>query len=144
MKSGLSFSKAWSDTDLVEFEIRATDGLSVFCNKVYVDHAALDETVAGLDAFKRQMRGGVYDMAFGSFGPEYASGAFLARLHFHAPGRLAITVKAESEWRPFKAEKVASNATLYLSSEPALLDNFIEELRSVAKGDATEASLWSA
>ena len=37
--------------------------------------------------------------------------------------------------------KVASRATLYLKTEPALLDNFIVELGQLRDGETNEASL---
>jgi hypothetical protein len=78
-----------------------------------------------------------------SSGPEYAGGAFHARLHFHEPGhgRIFITVRAESAWHDFTLSKVASRATLYFTSEPALLDNFITDLAHLKAGEADEAFL---
>jgi hypothetical protein len=85
--------------------------------------------------------GGIYDIEFGKFGPEFANGAFHARLHFHpdARGHLFVTVHAESDWRPFGKKEVASRASLYLKSEPVLLDNFIGELRSMISGSNDKA-----
>jgi hypothetical protein len=86
--------------------------------------------------------GGIYDMEFGKFGREYANGAFQARLHFHPDcrGHLFITVRAESEWSPFSKSEVASRATLYLKSEPGLLDKFIGEMRKVLCGTQGKAT----
>lgn len=144
MKAGITIKQVWSDNDLVEFKITSSDGTSTFCNKVYAGHQALEDLIAGLGIFRNHLHGGLYNITFGEFGPEYASGAFAARLHFHKPGRLAITVRAESEWREFKKTEVASNATLYLTSEPVLLDNFIEALRHLKSDTSSEATLWSA
>jgi hypothetical protein len=85
MKAGISFKKVWFDDDLVEFEITTSDGVSLFCPKVYAGHSS-------------------------------------PRLHFHKPGRgrLFITVNAQSDWRDFTMTKVASQAILYLTSEPEL------------------------
>ena len=146
MSSGISFNKIWFDEDLIEFEISISDGVSLFCTKVYVGHQTFDELIADLNRFKSQIYGGICDLRLGEFGPEYASGAFHARLHFHKPGRgrLFITVSAQSEWSEFTETKVASQATLYLTSEPALLDNFIEELKRLHEGKENEATLLSA
>ena len=112
MKAGISFKKVWFDDDLVELEITTSDGVSRFGAKVYAGHQALGELIADLDRFKSQVHGGIYDIRLGAFGPEYASGAFQARLHFYQPGRgrLFITVNAESDWRDFTMTKVASQA----------------------------------
>lgn len=144
MKAGISINQVWSDSDVVEFEIASSDGASTFCNRVYAGHEALEKLIEGLTVFRNQLIGGLYDISFGEFGPEYASGAFSARLHFYKPGRLGITVRAESEWREFKGSKVASSATLHLTSEPVLLDNFIQALTELNAGKSSEATLWSA
>ena len=142
MTPSIAIEKVWSDDDVVEFEITAADGSSLFCVKVYAGHENL-KMLADLDRFKDQVYGGIYDMKFGEFGPEYANGAFQARLHFHPDGRghLSITVRAESEWRPFSKTDVASRATLYLKSEPTLLDRFIGELRGLMSGTRENATL---
>ena len=144
MKAGIAIKQVWSDDDLVEFEIVASDGTSTFRTKVYAGHQALEELVKDLGIFRNHLHGGLYNITFGEFGPEYASGAFSARLHFYQPGKLAITVRAESKWKEFKSTKVASSATLYLTSEPILLDNFIEALKQLNAGTSSEATLSSA
>jgi hypothetical protein len=134
--------KIWSDDDVVEYEITTLDGCSQFCVKVYAGHEKLNLLIADLDRFKDQVHSGTYDIEFGKFGPEYANGAFHARLHFHPNGRgsLFVTVHAESGWRPFSKTEVASRTTLYLRSEPGLLDRFIGELRRVLSGTQDKAT----
>ena len=143
MEEGIKFKKVWSDDDCAEINVAASDGSSVFLTKVYVGHPRLADLVGGLDRFKGQIHGGVYDLRLGEFGPEYASGAFHARLHFHQPGhgRIFITVHAESDWHDFTVSKVASSATLYLTTEPALFDNFVAELGRLKAGETNEAFL---
>ena len=143
MKQGIVLKKIWSDEDLIEIEVAASDGFSTFRTTVYVGHRNLAELVEGLDRFKHAIHGGVHDLQLGGFGPEYASGAFHARFHFHWSGHgvIFITVHAESDWNDFTVSKVASRATLYLKTEPALLDNFIVELGRLRDGETDEASL---
>ena len=88
MKPGIIIENIWHDEDMYEFKISSSDGTSLFVHKVYVGYATVDETIAALDAFKNQVYGGIYDIEFGAFGPEYASGAFHARLHFQQKGNL--------------------------------------------------------
>ena len=131
MKSGLHLTKVWFDDDVIELQVDVSDGISCFSNRVYVGYSALADVVARLDVFKDHIHGGLLDIRFGEFGPEYANGAFQARLHFPKPGRLYISSKQQSGFGEFSVTKVASEATLYLKTEPALLDNFIEELRGL-------------
>jgi hypothetical protein len=143
MKPGIHFTKVWFDADVVELKIDVSDGVSSFSNRVYVGYSALTDVIAELGVFKDHVHGGLLDIRFGEFGPEYASGAFHARLHFPKPGRLYITSKQQSEFGEFSVTKVASEATLYLKTEPALLDNFIGELRSLEAKKREEAHLES-
>ncbi len=120
---------------MVELAVEVTDGVSRFANRVYVGFGALAETITNLGSFKTHIHGGLLDVRFGEFGPEYANGAFLARFHFPKPGRLFITCQQESDFSEFGSKTVASCATMYLCSELALLDRFIEELARIP-GDA--------
>lgn len=141
MKPSVSFTKTWFDDDMVELKIKASDGRSVFVNEVYVGHQQLADLVKDLDRFKSHVHGGIFDVNFGAFGPEYASGAFHARLHFQERGILFVTVRSQSDFFDFGKKNVASEATLYLRTEPALLDNFLGELRQMSGGRHDEALL---
>lgn len=140
-RAGISFTKIWSDDDMVELRIEVSDGRSSFSNDVYVGHVQLATIVAELDTFKTHIYGGLYDLRFGEFGPEYASGAFHARLHFQERGLLYLTVKSQSEFNDFGKKNVASDATLFLKTEPALLDNFIRAVASLSNGAEESAHL---
>jgi hypothetical protein len=143
MKTGIYFKKIWSDDDLVELQIDSCDGNSLFSSKVYVGHRRLEDVVSELDVFKEELHGGIYEIQMGAFGPEYANGTFSARLHFYEHSKIHITIEAESEFGDFGGKNVAGRATLYLTSEPVLLDNFITELRALSAGSRTEAKLES-
>lgn len=143
MKPSIGFKKIWEDDDMVELAISITDGKSLFQCKTYVGFQGLAEVVEDLTVFKDHVYGGLYDLRFGEFGPEYASGAFHARFEFHKSGngKLAITAKAESDWDDFTHTKVASNATLYLRTEPALFDNWLKALNGLKNRSSDEAVL---
>ena len=134
-------TKVWFDVDMIELKIDVSDGTSFFSTKVYVGYPSLDKTITDLDAFRLQIHGGLLDIEFGGFGQEYASGAFHARLHFPRPGNLFITCKIESKYKEFSINKVASQATLYLKTEPVLLDNFISELKALKSEMRDDATL---
>ena len=141
MDRGIRLSRIWSDDDVVELKIDVADGTSRFVNKVYVGHRDLADVISQLEAFKDHVHGGLLDIRFGEFGSEYANGAFHARLHFPKPGRLFITCSQESEFQEFGRKTVASCATMYVCSEPILLDRFIGELKRVASDAEGEAHL---
>jgi hypothetical protein len=126
---------------MVELTIEVADGVSRFANRVYVGYRELADTIAKLDAFRTLVYGGLLDVRFGEFGSEYANGAFHARFHFPKPGRLFITCQQESDFIEFGKKTVASCATMYLCSEPALLDRFIDELKRIPADTNSEARL---
>jgi hypothetical protein len=141
MKPGLVITKVWSDDDCVELKVDVSDGTSFFSTKVYVAHKMLVNVLSDLENFKNQVNGGIVDIRFGEFGPEYANGAFHGRLHFAKTNRLYITCRIESDFQEFSINKVAPKATLYLKTEPVLLDNFIAEFRSLKTNNRVEATL---
>jgi hypothetical protein len=143
MKPSIGFKKIWEDDDMYEFTISVCDGRSLFQFDVYAGKIDLDKITQRLFIFKNHVYGGLYDLRIGEFGPEYASGAFHARFEFHRSGngKLSITAKCETEWNDFTHTKVASNATLYLRTEPALFDRWIEEVSVLSKGNANVANL---
>ena len=141
MKPGIQISSVWSDDDLVELRNVVSDGRSCFSNKVYAGHGVLEDAVSSLHVFKEHVHGGLFDLRFGEFGPEYAGGAFRARFHFLSPGRLFVSCEQDSEFAVFAKKEVASRAALHVKSEPALLDQFIVELRALAAGASEDAYL---
>lgn len=142
-KAHIQFKKIWSDEDAIELCVEVCNGTSLFSNKVYIEINGIEELVKDLKIFRSQIRGGIYDINFGSFGPEYASGAFEARLHFHEAGKgmLYISTRQQSGFEIFKENKVASEARMYLKAEPALLDQFIAELGDVNLGHRSDARI---
>jgi hypothetical protein len=125
---------------MVELRVEAVTETARASVSAYVGWVDLKKTVADLQSFERAVHGGLYDMEWGAFGPEYGNGAVHARFHF-VDGRLNITFRAQSEYAPFGAKEVADEALLHLRSEAALLDRFIVQLQLVADGEADEAVL---
>jgi hypothetical protein len=144
MKPGIYLKKIWFDDDVVKLKIDSFDGNSLFSNNVYVGHQGIKDLIAELSGFRNHVHGGIYDIQIGEFGPEYAEGAFHARLHFHTHSKIHLTIKAQSGFEEFGMKHVASEATLYVTSEPILLDNFIAELKALSAGLSDEAKLEAA
>jgi hypothetical protein len=46
-------------------------------------------------------------------------------------GKLFITCRQQSDFEDFARKNVASEATLYLKTEPVLLDNFLKQLKGL-------------
>jgi hypothetical protein len=65
-------------------------------------------------------------------------------LHFRSLGKLYVSTHQQTEFTSFSVGEVASEAKMYLVSEPVLLDNFIAELEGLANGARDHASLGCA
>ena len=141
MTRGIRIVKRWSDDDVIDLTFEVSDGRSLFINTAYVAVDWLETASSALRVFGRQIHGGLYDLKAGEFGPEFANGAFLARFHFPKPGRLFISTQQQSDYREFKSSEVASAARLFLTSEPVLLDRFIDELAALNRGEREDATL---
>jgi len=141
VRPGIQINIFVIDGDVRELRIRVSDRASLFTNYVYVGQSTLVDAIASLVAFQKCVHHGSVDIQFGSFGPSYAGGAFCARFHTTAHGRLFVACEQESQLAPFGIATVASHATMYIMSELALLDRFIDELRAVAAGIRDDAFL---
>ena len=141
MKFGIKIKNIWHDNQMFKFLISSSNGVSIFVNEVYVDYGKYDQIICDLDRFKSKVYGGIYDINFGCFGSEYASGAFSARLHFHDRGKINVSIHSQSEFRDFGIKNVASESKLYFVTEPSLLDNFIQELKNLKAGQSDQAIL---
>ena len=142
--SGIVLTRVWSDDDVVELRADVSDGTSAFTCRAYVGHDLLADAVRSLASFRHHVHGGVLDLRFGEFGPEFAGGAFHARLHFAEPGRLFVSVHQQSSFAPFALGDRASEARLYFTSEPNQLDEFVSQLRGLSEEGLDSAMLTSA
>jgi len=141
MEPSLCFENIWSDDDVIELKVTADDGNSNFSCKVYVGYKEMEILIRELNVFKNHIYGGVFDIELGAFGPEYANGAFHGRLHFYERGKLYISIRMQSDFYNFGKKNVASEAFLYLVSEPALFDSFISKLKLIDEEVGNKAAL---
>lgn len=141
MKPCMRFIRVSADDDMVVLRVEICDGASLFTNQIYVGHDQLRVTLTGLDAFKDQYNAETFHIRFGKFGAGYASGALDAQLQHGSRGKILISAFAQSEFSQFQDSKVAGEATLYLMSELALLDDFVRAWRELSEGRGDRADL---
>jgi hypothetical protein len=143
LKPHIQIKKDWFDNDIIRLIVEICDGTSLFSNWVWIGSHGIEELVRDLNVFKNQIHGGIYDINFGNFGPEFAGGGFQARLHFYPPGKgqVYISTYQQSDYADFKKSEVASEARMYLKTEPGLLNRFIAELGSLNAGNSQDANM---
>ena len=137
----IAITRRWSDNDVAQLAFEVCDGVSLFTNEAY---ASLDwgaTSATALRTFGRQIHGGLFNLKAGEGGPEYASGSFRARFHFYNPNQLLISTSQQGDFFSFKGGEVAPTATMFLRTEPALLDRFIAALPALDASDGGQAVL---
>lgn len=128
MEPSLEIARTWADQDVAELAFTVCDGTSQVVTSAYVGLDWHTEVATALATFAQQMHGGIYDLEAGKPGREFANGAFHARFHFHTPNALFISTFQQSDYFEFKGGWVASEAHLFLRTEPGLLDEFVRSL----------------
>ena len=141
MQPRIEIRRKWSDDDVLLLTIQVRDGTSLFVNEAYVSRAWGSDAAEALRTFGRHVYGGIFDLQAGTEGPEYASGAFRARFHYHAPNHLLISTTQQGDHFPFKNFQVATEARMFLRTEPALLDRFVSALPALDRNDGADAAL---
>ena len=137
----IAITRTWSENDVAQLTCEVCDGVSVFTNEAY---ASLDWGAAAAEAlrtFGHQIHGGLFNLEAGDEGPEYASGSFRARFHYYKPNRLLISTIQQGDFFGFKGSQVAPAATMFLRTEPSLLDQFIAALPALDASDGGQAVL---
>ena len=141
MQSFVRISRGWEDDDVFELAIEVCDGSSTVLTSAYEWLGWFATVADGLERFGKQIHGGLFDLEAGNFGSEYANGALTARFHWFRPDRLLIATRQQSDFFEFKGNQVASEAQLFLRTEPALLDRFVDDLRAVHRKQRPDATL---
>ena len=137
----IAITRTWSDDDVLQLTFEVCDGVSLFTNDAY---AALDwgaAAAAALQTFSRHIHGGLFNLEAGEGGSEYAGGAFRARFHYYKPNQLLISTIQQGDFISFKGSQVAPTATMFLRTEPALLDRFVAALLVLDAFDGGQAVL---
>lgn len=131
MKPGIAISRKWFDEDVLHLTFQVCDGISLFSSEAYTELDWGTRAAKGLSEFARQIHGGLYNLEAGDGGPEYGSGAFRARFHWFKPHQLMISTSQQGDFIAFKDMQVASEARMFMRTEPASLDRFIAGLPSL-------------
>ena len=137
----ITITRTWSDNDVAQLTFEVCDGVSVFTNVAY---ASLDwgaVAAAALRTLGKQIHGGLFDLEAGKEGLEYASGSFRSRFHHYKPNQLLVSTIQQGDFFRFQGSQVAPTATMFLRTEPALLDRFVAALPALDASDGARAVL---
>jgi hypothetical protein len=137
----ITITRTWSDNDVAQLTFEVCDGVSVFTSEAYASLEWGATAAAALRTFGTQIHGGLFNLEAGDGGPEYASGSFRARFHYYKPNQLLVSTIQQGDFFGFKGSQVAPTATMFLRTEPSLLDQFIAALPALDASDGGQAVL---
>ena len=66
---------------------------------------------------------------------------FRARFHYYKPNQLLISTIQQGDFFSFKGSSTAPMATMFLRTEPALLDRFVAALPELDASDGAQVVL---
>jgi len=140
MKTGFTFEKIWEDIHAQELNIHAFNTTSTFTNQVYIGHETIGEVIEGLTQFNQLIEGPNYYLDPGGFGAT-DQGGFHARFEHIDNGKICVKLNLESG-NPISFKiNYFDKATLYFTTQPVLIDNFISELKSLNLAVTDQAKL---
>ena len=119
----------YHDVDLVELAASAWNGEFGGSARLYIGHGELADAAERLIGFPADMAD-ARDVAFGSFGPEFAGGAMVLNFScIDRAGHCQLQLKLESD--PLHRESQLERVELIGEVEPAALDRFVEQMRTL-------------
>jgi hypothetical protein len=125
--TALKLSRVWADDALDEVRVAIEGPDTGFAAIAYVDRVDFRDVLEYLRRFAKQIYGGLCEVRFGEFGPEYANGA--AHLRFHSiDGQIYIACRLQADFDKFGRKEVADEALVHLSTEPAHFDRLLVSL----------------
>ena len=125
--TALRLARVWYDNDMDELRVGADGPDTGFAVTAYVGRTDFMKALQDLRLFAKPVHGGLCDLRFGDFGPEYANGAVHVRLQW-VKGRIYLTCRLQTEFDQFGRKEIADEALIHVGTEPALYDAFLAEL----------------
>jgi hypothetical protein len=138
MTSKLQIRKVWSDQDVCELEVIASDGQFAGTTRVYADRDEPRGLANALDGFPRDSAD-CREYVLGAFGPNSAGGGIAIRFFCADLAGHAITDIQIEDSR--EVAGILRTVQLALTFEAAAMDRFILGLRIVSEGGT--ATLWN-
>ncbi len=119
----------YHDADVVELEVSAWNGAFAGLTRLYIGQGVLADTATLLAGFPVGLEDR-RDVAFGAFGPKFASGAM--NLNFSCIDgavhcQLHLIIEADYD----RQESLAQRVEMLCAFEPAALDQFVQQMREL-------------
>jgi hypothetical protein len=126
---GIEFEVVWFDQDVIEYEVRCSNGS--FCGraKMYLAHDSLSkaaDTLSGFPSHPEDSR----SVQFGASGPSNAGGGIHMSFYcVDSAGHAVVVVKLRADGCKDVGE--AESACLHVPVEAGSIDSFVTQARSI-------------
>ena len=125
--TALTMARVWADEDMDEVRVAIEGPDAGFAINAYLGRTDQRDVLESLCRFAKQIYGGLCEVRFGEFGPEYANGAVHLRFHW-IDGQIYITCRLQAHFDTFGRKEAADEALIHVGTEPALFDVFLASL----------------
>jgi hypothetical protein len=137
---GIEIKVVWFDDDIVELEVRASNGDFSGCAQLYADRDAPNSAATTLSGFPTSSSDD-RKLTLGTFDSKVAGGG--ARFNFRCldgAGHPVVNV----ELRADPHESGEQSASFLIRCEPSALDSFVHQLKSMSLNEGSNARLNAA
>jgi hypothetical protein len=129
LKGGLQFEVVWFDQDMLECQLRCSNGRFSGVAEIYLNHDDLPKMAAALSGFPTHAADS-RNFELGTFDPTHASGGI--RMSFYCKdsvGHAIVDVRLKGE--ACNALGEMESVALRISIEAASVDSFIAQIKSM-------------
>jgi hypothetical protein len=144
MDSGIHLKYLWHDADLVEVEIRASNGEFSGTAQTYIEAGGLAKSAANLAGFPNDPTD-IRELQFGEFGTKFAGGFIHLRFFcLDSAGHAAVEIRIESAHLSdlaVKGSRASQSAHFFAGVEASAVDDFVAELGRMENDRSGTASL---
>lgn len=140
---GIEIKRQSRDDGFDSYRALLSDDQCSFNVSMYIAHssiAALKKQLSDFDVLQCD-----HDVEFqlGNFDVNVAGGGIRVKISPREKGRIFLKIFAQSEWFEFNGESVKKVSSMYLVTEPVLIDHFISSLNSLHRYE-TDISILEA
>jgi hypothetical protein len=128
---GIEFEVVWFDQDLIEYQVRCSNGSFCGAEKMYLSHGELLKAADDLSGFPSHVKDS-RQVQFGTFESNNAGGGIHMGFYcVDSVGHAAVLVKIRSDG--CKAMGEAQSVALYIPVEAGAMDSFVAQARSISE-----------
>jgi len=127
------------ENEMLELACTAATHTASFRSETFATRAQIAALASALREWS--LSGDGPQVQWGAFEERWAGGAASIRFAFDPPGGAAVRVRLQDRFKSTCLGAHADEVELYLTSEPALMDRFADELARMAQWEVRGAAL---